>query len=138
MQRHFSTGAIVGIFLCMSIPSLGTAAEKKHSISLEAPPQAQVLQIDYYLKVIQEFGGGKPAMHFEVKIKNLSEKPERFSVTVSTPDGASAAGFVPAKATKEGGLAVLEPKEEGKITLPLMTEELAQSFSVLVETEPAE
>lgn len=90
------------------------------------------------MKVLKEFGGGKPAMHFEVKIKNISNKAERFSVMVSTPDGASAAGFIPEKAKKAGGLPVLDPKEEGKITLPLLTEQMATSFSVEVESVPAE
>lgn len=138
MKRYLFMAAMAITWFCLGTAGLLSAAEKRHTISLEAGPQAQVLQIDYYMKVIKEFAGGKPAMHFEVKIKNLSEKAERFSVTVSTPDGASTAGFVPAKAKKPGGLPLLEPKEEGKITLPLLTEQMAESFSVVVESVPAE
>jgi len=131
-------GAIVAIILCLTSYSLLSAAGEKHSISLETPPQVQIVQIDYYLKVLKEFAGGKPALHFEVKIKNLSEKAERFSVMVSAPDGTSAAGFIPEKAKKKGDLPLLEPREEGKITIPLVTEQLAKDFSVVVEIAPPE
>lgn len=131
-------GAMVAIVLCLTSYNLLPAAGEKHSISLEVPPQAQILKIDYYLKTLKEFGGGKPALHFEVTIRNVSEKAERFSVMVSTPDWASAAGFIPAKAKKAGGLPLLEPKEEGKITLPLLTEQWAVGFSVVVEIAPPE
>lgn len=137
MKKTFFLGALAAIFLLWSSAGL-LAAEKKHSISLETPPQAQVLQITSYLKFLREFGEGKPAMHVEVKIKNLSDKAERFSVMVSTPDGDSAAAFLPEKAKKEGALPVLEPREEGKITLPLLVEKLADSFTVTVELVPAE
>jgi hypothetical protein len=128
---------LAAIFLLWSSAGL-SAAEKNRSISLETPPQAQVLQITSYLKFLKEFGEGKPAMHVEVKIKNLSDKAERFSVMVSTPDGDSAAAFIPEKPKKEGSLPVLEPREEGKITLPLLVEKLADSFTVTVELVPAE
>ena len=137
MKRYHFIAAIAGVLFCLGIAGLIFAAEKKHSISLEAPPHAQILQIDYYLKVIKQLAGGKPAMHFEVRIKNLSGKGERFSVMVSTPDGASTAGFIPAKAKKPGELPLLEPGEEGKITLPLLTDQMAESFSVVVESVPA-
>ena len=136
MKKHFPVWALLGVILMGMGPSLW--AQGKYSISLQAPPQAQIIKIDYYLKVLKEFAGGKPALHFEVSIRNISEKAERFSVMVSTPDWASAAGFLPEKARKAGALPVLEPKEEGKITLPLLTETLAGSFSVEVESVPAE
>ncbi len=138
MKRLFYVLAIGGVILVLGSPILLQAAGEKHSISLVASPQVQILKIDYYLKVLKEFGEGKPALHFEVKIRNLSEKAERYSVMVSTPDGASAAGFIPARAKKAGALPVLEPKEEGMITLPLLTEQIANSFSVEVESAPVE
>jgi len=137
MKKVFCLATLAAIFLLGSSAGL-LAAEKKHSISLETPPQAQVLQITSYLKFLKEFGEGKPAMHVEVKIKNLADKPERFSIMVSTPDGDSAAAFIPEKAKKEGALPVLEPREEGKITLPLLVEKLVDSFTVTVELVPAE
>lgn len=138
MKKRFLVWVILGVIFCFGSFGLLQAAGEKHSISLEAPPQAQILKIDYYFKILKEFAGGKPALHFEIKIRNLSEKPERYSVTVSTPDGASAAGFIPQKAKKAGALPVLEPKEEGKITIPLLTEQMAESFSVEVESVPPE
>ena len=138
MKKLFYVLAIGGVILVLGSPVFLQAAGEKYSISLVAPPQVQILKIDYYLKVLKEFGGGKPALHFEVKIRNLSEKAERYSVMVSTPDGASTAGFIPEKAKKAGALPVLEPKEEGIITLPLLTEQMANSFSVEVESVGAE
>ena len=137
MQKRLLLAIGVGSLLLLLLVSPSLAAEK-HTLSFEVSPQAQILSIDSYLKVLKEFGGGKAALHFEIKIRNISDRAERFSVMVSTPDGASAAGFVPAKAKKVGALAVLEPKEEGEITLPLMTETLTGSFSVVGEIAPAE
>jgi len=138
MKKHLSVWVFVGVILFLGACPILQAAEEKYSISLETPPQAQILKIDYYLKVLKEFAGGKPALHFEVKIRNLSDKAERFSVMVSTPDGTSAAGFIPDKPKKGATLPVLEPKEEGKITIPLLTEKIPNSFSVEVESVPAE
>jgi hypothetical protein len=137
MRKNFSVIILVGIFLLWGSPGI-RAAEKKQSISLECPPQAQILKVDSYLKFLKEFGGGKPAMHVEVRVKNISDKAERFSVMVSTPDGDSAAAFVPEKAKKQGELPVLKPSEEGKITLPMLVEKVADVFTVTVEVVPAE
>jgi len=137
MKRQFLVWAVGGAILCLG-SAAPIQAEEKNSISLSAPPQAQILKIDYYLKIHKEFAGGKQALHFEVRIRNISEKPERYSVAVSTPDGTSAAGFIPEKAKKAGALPVLEPREEGKITIPLLTEKVANSFSVEVESVPVE
>src|SRR4030042_2172663 len=138
MKRSYLLSFFVGVILCLGVFPAFLAAEEKHSISLETPPQAQILKIDYYMKVLKQFAGGKPALHFVVTIRNLSDKAERFSVMVSTPDGNSAAGFIPAKAKKGATLPVLEPKEEGKITIPLLTEKFPESFSVEVEPVAAE
>ncbi|MDH4266954.1 MAG: hypothetical protein OEW45_15090, partial [Deltaproteobacteria bacterium] len=73
MKRLFYVLAIGGVILVLGSPVLLQAAGEKHSITLETPPQAQILKIDYYLKVLKNFAGGKPALHFEVKIKNLSQ-----------------------------------------------------------------
>jgi hypothetical protein len=137
MEKRYAVWAFLLVGVCLGGGSILLAGEK-YSISLGAPPQAQILKIDYYLKVLKPFAGGKPALHFEVKIRNLSEKAERYSVMVSMPDGTSAAGFIPAKAKKAGALPLLDPKEEGKITIPLLTENLPGSFSVEVEPAPPE
>lgn len=128
----------VGLFFfCFILFGLSQASEK-NSISFEIAPEAELLNITYYLKVLKEFGGGKPALHFEIKIRNRSSRAERFSITVAAADGASAAGFIPAKAKIAGGAAALEPKEEGSITLPLLTEGLSGQFSLTVETAPVQ
>ena len=138
MKRSYLVSFFVGVILCLGVFPAFMAAEEKHSISLETSPQVQILQIDYYMKVHKRFGEGKPALFVEVTIRNSSAKAERFSVMVTTPDGTSAAGFIPAKAKKGATLPVLEPKEEGKITIPLLTEKIPNSFSMEVESVPAE
>lgn len=77
-------------------------AEEKQIISLFIPPQGQISKINYYLKTRKQFAGGKQALHSEIQIRNMAEKRARFSVMVTTPDGSSAAGFIPAKAKKAG------------------------------------
>ena len=136
MKRIFILNALVMTLAFWA--SSGVPAEKKQSISLECPPQAQVLKVDSYLKFLKEFGEGKPAMHVEVRVKNISQQAERFSIMVSTPDGDSAAAFLPEKAKKEGERAVLKPGEEGKVTLPMLVEKIADVFTVTVEVVPAE
>lgn len=130
--------ALLFAFLLVLLTPLLLWAQEKQRISLVAPPQVQITNVEYYFKVLKQFGGGKPALHFDVQIRNLSAKSERYSVMVSTPDGTSAAGFIPAKAKKPGAPPVLEPKESGKIILPLLTEQMTGSFSVEVEPVPAE
>lgn len=138
MKEKILAGAAAGFFLGVALWAILASAEEKRSVTYEFPPQVQILSVDCYFKVLKEFGDGKPALHFDIKVKNISDKAERFSVMVSTPDGASAAGFVPARAKKAGALAVLDPQEEGKITLPLLTEQATGSFALVVEIAPAE
>ncbi len=135
MKKNFILIALMVTFVFLSTSVW--PAEKK-SISLECSPQAQVLKVESYLKFLKEFGEGKPAMHVDVRVKNISDKAERFSVMVSTPGGDSAAAFVPEKAKKEGEPPALKPGEEGKITLPMLVEKMADAFTVTVEVVPAE
>lgn len=138
MKRYFISLALWGLVSYSGIKPLILMAEEKQIISLSTPPQAQISKITYYLKPIKQFAGGKQALHFEIQIRNVAEKSERFSVMVTTSDGSSAAGFIPAKAKKAGLPPVLEPKEEGKIILPLLTEKISGSFSIEIETAPQE
>ncbi len=137
MKKIFIFTALVLVFVFWA-SAAGLAADKKQSISLEYPVQAQILKIESYLKLVKEFGEGKPAMHVDVRLKNISTRPERFSVMISTPEGDSAAAFLPEKAKKEGELPVLKPGEEGKITLPMLVEKIADAFTITIEVVPAE
>jgi len=138
MKKKILVGGMVGFFLWVALSAIPASADETRTVTYEFPPQVQILSVDCYFKVLKEFGGGKPALHFDIKVKNISDKAERFSVMVSTPDGASAAGFVPARAKKAGAPPVLDPKEEGKITLPLLTEQITGSFALVVEIAPVE
>jgi hypothetical protein len=57
-----------------------------------------------------EIGGG-PKLHFKIGIKNTSDKPRRYDVSISLPEGPSTGGFYP-KQKKTGKIPLLKPGEE--------------------------
>ena len=74
--------------------------------TLKVCPTAEITTLTYFMKE-PEIGGG-PKLHFKIGIKNTSDKPRRYDLSVSLPEGPSAGGFYP----KTGKIPVLKPGEE--------------------------
>ena len=120
---------VVATGLILSIGS-ATAAEKggkSFQATFEACPTAQITAFECFLKQ-SKFSGG-PKLHVKLDIKNISEKPNRYRVSIFLPEGASAGGFYPRK----GKPPVLKPGEVKSRTFPMYYEDFPDSLTIRVE-----
>lgn len=81
---------------------------------------------------IKEYSGWKKSvLHFEVGVKNKSDKPQRFRVQIMLPEeGVAGGGLLPAS----GKPPVLEPGKEAKGTYPVNVERVPKKVNVVVKT----
>jgi hypothetical protein len=77
--------------------------------TLKVCPTAEITTLTYFMKEPEIGGGAK--LHFKIGIKNISDKPRRYDLSVSLPEGPSAGGFYPIQ-TKKVKNPVLKPGEE--------------------------
>lgn len=76
-------------------------------------------------------GWGKEVLHYEIKIKNKSEQPQRFRVQFILPEeGISGGGLIPSA----GKPPILAPGKEAKDTYPLHLEKMPKKLNIVVRT----
>jgi len=118
MERSKLNSSVSGIIslvvVCFGfvlISGCATAPEKAEGpeATLEVCRTAEITVLKYFMKE-PEIGGG-PKLHFRIGIKNISDKPRRFDVSVSLPGGPSSGGYYPQQ-KKTGEIPLLKPGEE--------------------------
>ena len=95
--------------------------------TLKVCPTAKITTLEYFLKK-SKFSGG-PKLHMKIGIKNTSDKPHRYRVSIFLPDGASSGGFYPRK----GKPPVLKPGEEKVRTFPMYYGSIPDAYTVKVD-----
>jgi hypothetical protein len=95
--------------------------------TLKVCPTAKITTLEYFMKK-SKFSGG-PKLHMKVGIKNISDKPRRYRVSIFLPNGASSGGFYPRK----GKPPVLKPGEEKARTFPMYYDSIPDAFTVKVD-----
>jgi hypothetical protein len=98
--------------------------------TLKVCPTAEITTFTYFMKE-PEIGGG-PKLHFKIGIKNISDKPKRYDVNVSLPEGPSAGGFYPQEAKKVKH-PVLKPGEEALRVFRLYYDKVPDALTIKVE-----
>jgi len=97
--------------------------------TFDITPKADI-KIGFYLKEWQ----GKPSLHFELRLKNLSDQKERFKATFDLVDGPSVIAYIPI----EGNPPVIQPKAEFTGTYPLYYGTFPKGFDLKLEVVPYE
>jgi len=92
-------------------------------------PKADV-KLAFYMKAWQ----GKPSLHLELRVKNLSDQPERFKAYFDLVDGPSVVAYIPI----EGKPPVIQPKAEFTWTYPLYYGSFPKGFDFKIEVVPHE
>jgi len=74
------------------------AAEKSKegipsNITYNVCKSAEITKVSYFFEKYK----GKPRLHFEITIKNVSPEMKRFRVNIYLPEGPSSGGFYPRK-----------------------------------------
>ena len=121
------TAVCVGFVL---ISGCATQPEKKGNgpvETLKVCPTAKITTLEYFMKESKFIGGKK--LHVKVGIKNISDKPLRYRVSIFLPDGASSGGFYPRK----GKPPVIKPGEEKVREFPMYYDKIPDDITVKVD-----
>jgi len=126
------SGIIMAVMVCVGFVLIsGCATTPKKSegpvATLEVCPSAEITTLKYSMKKSKFIGGTK--FHIKVGITNISDKDNRYRVSIFLPEGASAGGFYPVK----GKPPVLKPGQEMTREFPMFFESIPDTLTVKVE-----
>ena len=119
--------ATVGLTLISGPAAAGDTGGNSPAQTLQVCPTAKITTLEYFMKE-SKFSGG-PKLHMKIGIKNISDKPLRYRVSIFLPNGASSGGFYPRK----GKPPVIKPGEEKVRTFPMYYDSIPDAFTVKVE-----
>jgi hypothetical protein len=130
--NYLFSGIIVATIVCVGfvlISGCATAPKKTEGpvATLDVCHSAEITTLTYSMKG-SKFSGG-PKFHIKVGIKNISNKGNRYRVSIFLPDGASAGGFYPRK----GKPPVLKPGQDMVREFPMYFESIPDTLTVKVE-----
>ena len=132
--NYVVSGIVSILVVCFGfvlISGCATAPEKgKPSATLEVCRTAEISVLKYFVRE-PETGGG-PKLHFRIGIKNISDKPKRFNLSIALPEGPSAGGFYPKK-TKKVKNPLLKPGEELVRVFRLYFDRVPDALTIKVE-----
>ena len=102
------SGIILAVVVCVGfvmISGCATAPKKGEGpvATLKVCPSAEITTLKYFMK--------ESKFHLKIGLKNISDKPKRFNLSVAIPEGPSSGGFYP-KQKKKGKIPFLKPGEE--------------------------
>ena len=63
------------------------------NITYDVCKSAEITKVSYFFEKYK----GKPRLHFEITVKNVSPEMKRFRVNIYLPEGPSSGGFYPRK-----------------------------------------
>jgi len=117
------SGIILAVVVCVGfvmIPGCATAPKKGEGpvATLKVCPSAEITTLKYFMK--------ESKFHLKIGLKNISDKPKRFNLSVAIPEGPSSGGFYP------------EQKKKGKIPFLKPGEEKLREFRLYFDNVPAE
>jgi hypothetical protein len=126
------SGIVLAVAICAGFVLIAgcTTAPKKSEgpiATLKVCPSAEITALTYSMKGSQFSGGAK--FHVKVGIKNISDKENRYRVSIFLPEGASAGGFYPVK----GKPPVLKPGQEMVSEFPMYFDRVPDTVTVKVE-----
>jgi len=105
---------------CATTPETG----KGPVATLKVCPSAEITILRYSMK--------ESKFHIKIGLKNISDKPKRFNLSVTLPEGPSAGGFYPIQ-TKKGKIPYLKPGEELVRVFRLYFDRVPDALTIKVE-----
>jgi len=120
---------VVGVSLLLLYPAASThAAEKSKegipsNITYNVCKSAEITKVSYFFEKYK----GKPRLHFEITIKNVSPEMKRFRVNIYLPEGPSSGGFYPRKGKG------IEPGKTLTRKFPMYFDKFPSGFMLVVK-----
>ncbi len=113
------------VFSCYTVAN---SAEKKFkdgipsNITYQVCKSAEITKVSYFFEKYK----GKPRLHFEITVKNVSPEIKRFRVNIYLPEGPSSGGFYPRKGKG------IEPGKTLTRKFPMYFDKLPSGFMLVV------
>ncbi|MDF1554612.1 MAG: hypothetical protein P1P84_16185 [Deferrisomatales bacterium] len=108
-------------------PAGELSCEGAKKIETEVAQGAELLSVGCTYKDYKNHN----SLHFDVKIKNTSDQPQRYRVNIFLDNGKAVGGLIPDK----GKPPVLQPGEEAAFTYPVQgMADVADAVTILVKT----
>ncbi len=123
---------VIFLTLLAGLSGVAHAADGATVLKFQAPPEAQVQEVRYFLKKYK----GVPRLHFKVSIKNVSSAPRRFRVRIFLKEGPAIGTLLPRKGKKVKGKrqpAMIAPGGVLSATLPMYYGKLSRGITIQVE-----
>jgi hypothetical protein len=82
-------------FLLNGCATLGVGSQEgiAANIAYDLPSSAKITKVAYFYENYK----GKPTLHFEVGIQNITDQPKRFRLNILLPEGPAVGGMYPRK-----------------------------------------
>ena len=84
-------------------------------------PTAEITSLKYFIK--------ESKFHLKVGLKNISDKPKRFNLTIAIPEGPSVGGYYPKQTSKQVKKKIIPSMKPGA--------ELVREFRMYYDKTPA-
>ena len=88
---------------------------------------AQITDVKYFIAKYK----GKPRLHFEVGLKNVTSQPRRYRVNIYLPEGPASGGFYPRKKKS------IAPGKTLKQKYPMYFDSMPTGYTIVVKELPA-
>jgi len=119
---------IVGTFLGLGVPAFAQPPENwTTGIAYDVVPEAKITKVGWYMGKTQS----GQMLIYEVGIKNVSDKPWRFKLTIYPIGTEPIAGYYP-RTVKKGKPLALEPNKELVQKFPVFLKEMPKGFALVV------
>jgi hypothetical protein len=128
-MKSFQKGLLgLAVALVMALALSGSEAWGQ-GFTYDITPKASV-KTGFFIKQWQ----GKPSLHVELILRNLSDQKERFKATMDVVGGPSVVAYIPV----EGKVPAIEPKAEFTGVYPMYYGSFPKEFHLKVEVVPYE
>ncbi|MBA7667378.1 hypothetical protein ES703_75466 [subsurface metagenome] len=124
------SGIILAVAVCVGFMVISGCATAPTGEGLAATikgkaagysPTAEITSLKYFIK--------ESKFHLKVGLKNISDKPKRFNVTISIPEGPSVGGYYPKQTSKQVKKKIIPSMKPGA--------ELVREFRMYYDKTPA-
>ena len=127
VSGFFLLAVCAGFLFMTGAVTAGDTGGKTPEATLQVCPTAKVTTVECFMKESKFSGGQK--LHMKIGVKNISDQPRRYRVSIFLPNGASSGGFYPRK----GKPPVLKPGEDLVLTFPMYYDSIPDAYTIKVD-----